>query len=240
MKNLVVFISPRKKFYGEYALLVRVWIDNSLDLGWRSDDLLLITNFPFEYNGVEATVVGDEHFCESRPRSIKTSVVPHLIEDGIIQQDIFYWNHDLDAFQMNPFNLFLNVDLGLTDYGWKSRWCMGSYFFRSAARDFFSLASPVIKSNVEDETVFLQMEENNVNNFKDRHVRLNITYNFGMRRVEENWDRSNHPIKVVHFHPLTKQDRTWDVFVDGKNGLGHPIVNDRLKGVFLHHGFKRY
>lgn len=238
MKNLIVFITPRKKFFGEYGKLVQVWIDNSLDLGWKTVDLLLVTNFRFKYNGVKAWQAPDSEFCPPRPRSIKTSILPFLIDADFIKEGDLVWNHDLDAFQVNPFDLQMapEIDLGLTDYGWKPRWCMGSYFFRSTARDIFGAVTPVIFQDVEDETVMLGIEAQNEFNFKDRHVRLNVTYNFGMRNVEDNWLRTEHPVKVAHFHPLHKQDRTWDVFVLGKNGMGQPIVNARLIQVFKYHG----
>lgn len=240
MKNLVVFISPRKRLYGEYAVLAEVWVDNSLDLGWDPDDLLLVTNFGYQYNGVRSVVVGDEHFVGSRPRSIKTAIIPHLVDAGLVREGEVFWNHDLDAFQLNPFteaDLGLDgVDLGLTDYGWKPRWCMGSYFFKKGAVDLFRVTRRVIVSDVEDEDVMLRMEAENTYSFASRHKRLNITWNFGMRNVEENWARAEHPIRVVHFHPTYKLVRTWDVFVLGKNGLGHPIINDRLTRIFKDHG----
>ena len=240
MKNLVVFITPRKQFYGEYATLARVLIDNSLDLGWRREDMLLVTNFAFRYNGVRSARVHNDNFCACRPRSIKTSVIPHLVERGLVVKGELYWNHDLDAFQMNRFNgveaELDGIDLGLVDYGWKPRWCMGSYFFKESARDIFTLASPVIHSNVEDEEAIQQLQNDNVNDFEARHRRMNITYNFGMRRVEHNFEIAEKPLKVVHFHPTYKLVRTWDVFVLGKNPLGFPLVDDRLLGVFRHHG----
>jgi hypothetical protein len=240
MKNLVVFITPQKKFFGEYVQLVKVLIDNSLDLGWKPEDILLVTNFSFRYNGVKSTRVHNENYCACRPRSIKTSVIPHLIDRGIVKKGEIYWNHDLDAFQMNSFkeeDLGLeSVDMGLTDYGWKKRWCFGSYFFKESAKDIFELTCPIIHSDIEDEEAIQKLQNDNINSFNERHKRLNITYNFGMRKVEDNYQRAEKPIKVVHFHPTYKLVRTWDVFVLGKNGLNMPLVNERLIGVFKQNG----
>jgi hypothetical protein len=236
MKNLVVFITPQKKFFGEYTSLVKVYIDNGLDLGWKPEDMLLVTNFAFRYNGVKSVRVHNDNYCACRPRSIKTSVIPHLVDRGLVVEGELYWNHDLDAFQLNKFNWIEfelgSVDLGLTDYGWKSRWCLGSYFFKESAKDIFALTNPIIHSNVEDEEALLQLDDK----IQGRHKRLNITYNFGMRRVEDNYQRAEKPLKVVHFHPTYKLVRTWDVFVLGKNGLNMPLVTDRLIRVFKDHG----
>jgi hypothetical protein len=240
MKNLIVFVAERKQFFGEYALLVKVWIDNSLDLGWKPEDLLLVTNFDYEYNGVKAILVGDENYCPPRPRSIKTTIVPHLAELGLVKEGELYWNHDLDAFQMNKFaeaDLGLeSVDLGLTDYGWRPGWCLGSVFFKESSKDIFALVKPIIFRNIEDENALEQLEAIDANSFSTRHKRLNITYNFGMRNVEANYERADKPLRVVHFHPYYRRVRTWDIFVLGKNGLNMPLVDERLIGVFKHHG----
>jgi hypothetical protein len=243
MKNLVVFVTPMKRFFGEYATLVRVWIDNSLDLGWSPDDLMAVTNFDFRYNGVRSLVVPDDNYCASRPRSIKTSIIPHLADAGLLLSGQLYWNHDLDAFQMNKFNGLdedlAGVDMGLTDYGWRPRWCMGSYFFRDSAKDVFDMASQIIHGNVEDEDAIQKVQDSDPDGFEARHKRLNITYNFGMRRVEGNWKRADKPIRVVHFHPNDRRLPTWDIFVLGKNGLNLPLVDERLAGVLRHHGMGR-
>lgn len=239
MKNLLVYISPTG-FDKERELLARVQIDNSFSLGQTPKDIVLVTSFPYSYNGVNAFVVGNEHFSKSRPRSIKTSIIPFLSDIGIVHNDEIYWNHDFDAYQMNEItNEELGLDdfdAGLTDYGWRDRWCMGSFFFWKTAADIFEQAKPMIFNNIEDETAMMTLCEQP--GIENRCKRLNITYNFGMRHVEDNWKRATHPIKVVHFHPWYPLVKTLDIFMYGKNGMGHPIISDRLKEVLNHHGIK--
>jgi hypothetical protein len=236
MKNLLVYIAKDHDFDKERHTLARVQIDNSLSLGWNPRDILLVTNYPYEYNGVKAVTVGDEHFCPTRPRSIKTSIVPYLVESGIVRDGEMYWNHDFDAYQMNPIDESdLGVyELGLTDYGWRDRWCLGSFFFKVSAVDIFEKAKPMIFQNSEDESVFMELTKDP--KISSRCKRLNITYNFGMRNVEDNWKRAEHPIKVVHFHPWYPLVKTLDIFMYGKNGLHHPIINERLEGILNTHG----
>src|SRR3990172_5413248 len=120
MKNLLVYISPTHAFISEEAnQLARIQVDNSLSLGWKKEDILYITNFPWEYNGVKTIVVGDKHYCAVRPRSIKTSIIPFLINEGVVEKGKIYWNHDFDAYEnscIDEKELGLeNVDAGLTD-----------------------------------------------------------------------------------------------------------------------------
>ena len=240
MKNLLVYISPNHKFSDECEILAKVQIDNSIDLGWDIKDLLFITNFPYEYKGVKAVEVGDEHFCAVRPRSIKTAIIPFLIDEGIIEDGELYWNHDFDAYQLNVFNekdLGLEgYDTGLTDYGWKDRWCLGSFFVKKSSRDIYELAKPIILSNVEDETALMQLTADPA--IAKRCKRLNITYNFGMRQVGSNYERSEKPIKVVHFHPYYKWVKTLDIFMYGKNELNMPIISERFIKILNNHGIK--
>lgn len=249
LKNLLIFISPAKAFTGEYGVLAKVQVDNSLSLGWKKEDIIFVTNYPWEYNGVKAIVVGTDHYCAVRPRSIKTAIVPFLIEAGIIEKGKIYWNHDFDAYQLNAIEedeLGLeDVDVGLTDYGWKERWCMGSFFVRSSSKDIFELAKEIIFKNTEDERAMLELTRNP--DISRRCKRLNITYNFGMRYVESNYKKAIKPLRIVHFHPRYKiiylephyrWEWTWDVFVNGKNGLNMPLVDDRLVAIFNQHGIK--
>lgn len=247
LKNLLVYISPTKTFSEECTTLARIQIHNSLQLDWKKEDIVLVTNFPYKRHGIQAIVVGDEHYYAKRPRSIKTAIIPYLIDQNIIKKDNIYWNHDFDAHQLNVFDereLKLdNVDVGLTDYGWKKRWCMGSFFVKASAKDIFEEARSLIYQDMEDETAMGQLTKNE--RIKKRTKRLNVTYNFGMRYVESNYQNAVKPLKVLHFHPkyktvyLTPKYRwewTWDVFVNGKNGLNMPLINKRLLKIFNHHG----
>lgn len=230
MKNLMVFINPAKEFTPECSTLIKIQIDNCWRLGWKKEDILLVTNFDYEYNGVKAMLVGDENYCAVRPRSIKTSIIPVLIDAGIIEKGKIYWNHDFDAFQLNTIDeteLELNdYDVSLTDYGWKPRWCMGSYFVKDSSRDIFELANPIIFRNIEDEDAMMEVTQNP--DIAKRCKRLNITYNLGMRNVPENVERAIHPIKIVHFHP--RKRGLMDVF--------KPIMPEGFINILNQHGYK--
>jgi len=230
MKNLLVFLSPQKEFStDEYRTLIKIQIDNHHRLGLPKDDFLLVTNFPYEYNGVKAILTKDEHWCAVRPRSIKSSIIPALVDEGIIKEGEIYWNHDTDAFQLYPISneeLELDgFDAGLTDYGWRSRLCMGSFFVKASSRDMFELVKPVIFSNVEDEDAMMQV---NGGLEGTRWKRMSITYNLGMRHVPDNIERATRPVKVAHFHP--RKPGLTDVF--------RPILPEEFIKILNQHGYK--
>ena len=62
MKNLLVYVSPNKQFDDEHKILAKIQIDNSLDLGWKKEDIILATNFDYEYRGIKSVIVDDNIF----------------------------------------------------------------------------------------------------------------------------------------------------------------------------------
>ena len=250
MKNLLIYLSPIKDFSDEGKTLVKIQIDNALDLGWKIEDIMLVTNFPYEYNGVKAIELNIP-FYAPRPRSQNTTIVSDLFDMGLIKDEV-YWVHDFDAYQLNPFDesdLALDgYDLGLTDFGWRQRWCMGSFFFKQGSRDIFKKIKEIVHTDIEDETAITGMTTADPE-LNKRIKRLNITFNLGMRRVEENWARATQPVKVLHFHPhypirihvdLKNHPplNLLDIFMKGINGLGHPLMNERLIKIFHAHNIR--
>jgi hypothetical protein len=54
MKNLLIHINPVSKIFSpEHEDLTRIQIDNSLELRWKKEEILLVTNFPYEYRGIK-------------------------------------------------------------------------------------------------------------------------------------------------------------------------------------------
>lgn len=239
VKNLLVYVRPEKKFIGEHDILIKVQIDNAISLG-QKENIVLVTNFPYEYNGIKSIVVSDENYCAVRPRSLKTSIVPHLIEQGIIEKGKIYWNHDLDAYQVDLITedeLELDgLDAGFTTYGWKNRWCLGSDFIKDSAKDIFEWLRDSIYTDLEDETVLGNITKRNTHNINSRIKKLNITYQIGMRNVDYNYGIATKPIKVLHFHPSKKG--LLDIFMYGKNQMNIPLMSQRLIKIFNQHGIK--
>lgn len=204
MKNLLVYIHPRKDFDGEHSLLAKIQIDNCFRVGWQKEDILLVTNFPYEYNGVKSLVVEDTTFCHGHPRASKWTVALELSGMGMI--DDLMWCHDFDAFQLVPFEdgepELNGAVAGFTDYGWSSKWNTGSVFFTPESMDIIDKMVALTNQYEQSEELSLMtLTEDNVDGINDRIKRLNITYNMGMRKVERNARRATKPIKVLHFHP---------------------------------------
>jgi hypothetical protein len=195
MKNLLIYTSPTKQFNKENSSYIKIQIDNSLNY-WRKEDILLITNFPYEYHGIEAIIVPFEKDVLRN----KFDVIIYLLESKII--DELTWFHDTEAWQLAPLKLELHKGLGLTDYGWSKRWNGGSMFFHPRTLDIFKwLQADINRRHKGDETALMNLTRRNYNNVNERIQCLNITYNLGKRHMTENLLIADKPIRVAHFHP---------------------------------------
>ena len=246
MKNLLIYVNPTG-FDEESEKLVKIQIDNSLELGWKKEDILLVTSFDYEYNGVKATVV-EKGYCPFKKENSKETTIVHLFEIGFIQNEL-YWCHDLDAYQLEP---IIEEELGLdglvagfTDYGRKPMWQMGSFFFKREAEDIFRAVVERLAPGLDsqrrpryDEYAMMDLTDNNINNINSRIKRLSNTYNFGMRRVGFCYEKAEKPLKVLHFHPQYEKLNNLNIAMYGKNDLGVPLMNDRLIKIFHHYGYK--
>lgn len=199
MKNLLIYISPDHKFNDENKVYVEIQIENSLNY-WKKEDILLVTNFPYEYMGVKSLVVPDNLYSQVSRCAIKINVICYLLEQKKITE--LTWFHDTEAWQLSPLDLKLEKPIGLTDYGWSKKWNGGSMFFQPDTMDFFKLWKNSIEHyQMDDERSLMKLTESNIGNINSHIQRLNITYNLGRRRVEENLNLADEPIRVAHFHP---------------------------------------
>jgi len=234
MKNILVYIDRNFNSWADRA--VQIQIDNSLELGWAREDIWLLTNFPYEYNGVAATVLEDVAFPPS-PTVAKINAVLKLFEKGMIAGDV-YWVHDLDAFQVNPFeeDPIKGYDMGVCNYGRMPMWAAGTIFFNKDSQDIFqalkdySYKHKATEQKAMCSVVGYSFDESRRTPMGKRVKLLNISYNFNTCNMRSNWKQADKPLKVVHFH-LTPD--MMDIFVGGKNPVGLDLVSERFRKHFI-------
>jgi hypothetical protein len=202
----MIYINPRKDFDEEHKLLAKIQIEQGLKF-WKKEDIILITNFEYEYKGIKASIIDDSFFCNIHDKASKINTIIYLLEEYRLGE--FVWFHDFDAFQLEPIiekeiNLG-KADVGFTDYGWSLKWNTGSIFFKPSALGVFKLLKEAIyRCNTDEERALVVLTKNNIGGINSKIKRLNIIYNLGMRRINYNLERAVKPIKVVHFHPTRK------------------------------------
>ncbi len=248
MKNLLIYISPTGSFENkrtdlenDAGVLSNIQIDNSLDLGWKPEDILFVTNFEFEYRGIKALKINDVEFFNRKPQASKINVIVKLFKSGLIENEKLYWFHDLDAFQLHPFTeseIELNdEDLALTDYGSLPRWSTGTIFFKKSSEDIFDLIKVAMyKYNMDEEWSLGTLTEDD-ENIRKRVKKINKSYNFNSPNLRSGYKKAVKPLRVAHFHPFVEIDglRSFDFF-KGKNKLNTPLITERLIQIFNQNG----
>ena len=231
MKQVMAYLSPDHRFNGEHEMLARIQIDNSLSLGWSRDDLLMVTNFAYEHDGVQAMLVGDENYCERCWPATKVYVLDYLFRAGLITEGL-WWYHDFDCYQLHPFDedpLAPVADIGMTNYGRVPRLCSASVFFKPTAADIFAaLRAEVDRSRLNEEECMARLLATRPD-IAARFELLNVTYAMNRANIRPNYAAATKPLKAAHFH--LSPDK-WRQFVLGQTVLGFPLVPDRLRAIF--------
>ena len=242
MKLCYVYTSPQHRFGDEAARLMRLQIDNSIDLGWHPDDILLYTNFHYDYRGVYARLVPDLYTAFD-PTSNKIPVLLHLLQSAAFPSvDDLYWYHDLDVYQLLWFTPPPVQQFGCARYGYKHDWQCGSFFFRPTAfvRDFFARWNEEIAFiPTWSEYAKTRTDEKALKSLALRGIlpveELNHRYNHVFKYADWTYDRAVKPILASHFHP---EPESMARMVRGENKHKHPFVNERLAYLLKQHGFE--
>jgi len=223
MKNLLLYFNPESKFSDEHDALTKIQIDNSLDLGWTPEDILLVTNFPYEYRGIKAYVLNGEFQVFDGNRSSKVPMINQLFRENFFKDGEVYWFHDHDAFQlalMRDPKLGDNV-AGFTDHGWDPGWNAGSFFFTAGARKMFGwIHKSMVQRNTNEQDALTHIW-GRITGYK----MLNSTYNVGIYRTQKVLQKIDHSLLVAHFHP--NKPRHLEIFRD--------LIPERLKTLFKRH-----
>lgn len=229
MKNLLIYINPSKQFSEEHDTLTRIQIDNCLELSWQSKDIILVTNFPYEYKGIKSIIVDDYEVFDQN-RSTKIPAINQLFREGKIEKNQIYWFHDHDAFQLVPFEVSLKKDAAFTTHGaYSPVWNAGSFFFTQNAKDIFEdIWKYMNERGTNEQNALTFMWQNNISGINDRYELMNPGYNLGIYKINENLLLADNQPKVAHFHPHKK--RHMDLYKG--------ILPEGLVKIFREHNLK--
>jgi hypothetical protein len=237
MKNLMMYIAEKG---GDGLESVKrnleLQVVNSLDLGWRTEDMLLFTNFPFAVEGVRSIeVVPAKRPPKAHGNAFHKTHCLLMAFDRIAEDEIV-WYHDTDAYQLIP----IEAPPG----SWIFAACLycvhkrlmiqnGSMFFTGAAKPIWENAYDLLVHHRYrlDELALtdLMSRPEHIGNY----VQLDYSYNLGTTDFELRYQFAQKPIKVVHFH--VERPEHGVQFFQAENSLGVAPLPERF--VRLAHRF---
>ena len=107
MKHVIVFNQIDTTYHGgmnyeneQLFNYLRAQIDWSIQLGWKKEDIIIGTNFDFEYNGVKNYQLTD--VCTYSGYNNFWYGALELMKNGVLNED--YWLHDQDSWPVRYFN----------------------------------------------------------------------------------------------------------------------------------------
>lgn len=224
MKNFMVANLSNSKRYGieQIVTLLKAQIENSIELGWETSDIIILTNFEYDFMGVKTKKVELNKKCLT---GSKIFGMKYLFDNDMIGDEII-WAHDLDAWQNVWFDVPVIKDAGITCYS-NNKFNGGSIFWTKNAKDIVEKVVNEIESNEE------RKEEPTINKvLKSREYRgrvaiVNRSFNVGCSGYVKRWMDSIKPLRVCHFHPCNKI--AWETHALDRNGLDTKGITDRLE-----------
>ena len=236
MKSLLVANLQTKSKYGleRFDIELKAQIENSLQVGWKSEDIILATNFDYEFMGVKSIKLpqlDQNKFCLTGSKMFAIATLLKETTETI-------WAHDLDCWQNAPFECPEFKDVGICTYS-TSKLNGGSIFWKPSALDIAeTILKHIIKHKAKREEPTLNKFLKN-KKFKERVTILNNTFNVGCSGFKERFRRSKehglanscyYPL-VTHQHPTNRI--SWDTMCRDRNRIGEIAVNKRLYELFL-------
>jgi hypothetical protein len=226
VKNFMVANLSKNKRYksSQIETLVKAQIDNSLELGWKVDDIILLANFDLEFRGVKTIRTDLNKKCLT---GSKIFGMKYLFDNDMVGDEVI-WSHDLDAWQNVWFEAPPIKDAGITCYS-NSKYNGGSIFWKKEARDIVEKVISEIESNKENKeeptiNKVLKSEE-----YKYRVTPVNRTFNVGCSGYVKRWLDSIKPLRVCHFHPYNFI--AWETHALDRNGLDVKGITNRLESL---------
>ena len=244
MKNVMIYNRIDEKPRWSNDILInsfKAQIDNSLDRGWKKEDIILGTNFDFEHKGIKNIELFD--ICTENPFCNKFYGILELMKSGVLNDDI--WFHDQDAWQLHDDLNFPTFDgeIGGCTYVFTPEWNTCSLFFKKTSIDIVDYIVDFMKMNLEylqnvqsDENI-ISFLRNNDNEIKEYLTDINNQYNVGRTKMEHRYNASNKPIYVGGFVPSIPDSVR--VMNGEDNTIGVNLIDEKLDKVFRKY-FKEY
>lgn len=223
MKNLMVANIREKGRYSPDNIkqLLRAQIENSIQVGWEIEDIIVIANFDFEFLGVKTIKTDLNKHCFT---GSKMFGVKYVFDNNLNEREMVF-SHDLDVWQNIWFDPPEIKDVGITTYS-STRLNGGSVFWRFSAKDIIELIVFEINKGINKEEPVIN-KLLNTEEYRGRVTIVNNTYNVGCSGFFPRYLWSAKPIRVVHMNPTNRI--AWETHRLNRDGMGAVSISPRLE-----------
>ena len=208
MKNVIVYNQLNTTNHGasrwnneELFRYLRAQIDNSLRLGWAPEDIILGTNFEFEYNGIKSYLL--TNICEWSGFNNFWYGALELVQKGIVTDK--FWLHDHDSWQIAPMEFpEFNGDVAGVEYVGTLEWNCGSIYFNKNCLSTLQYIVDTLEENKDsqvssDEVIIAFLRRNG--NIQKKMISVNQRWNVGLTHSNLRLVKATKPVIVFSFKP---------------------------------------
>jgi hypothetical protein len=229
MKNVMVYNIIGDKIRsenGNIITLLKAQIDNSLSFGWAIEDIIIGTNFDFEYKGIKSHLLSD--ICSFNIFNNKWYGMLELVNKGILNDN--FWFHDTDNWQINSFDFpEFNGQIAACTYIHTPEWNTGSVFVKQSAKYILEYIVESMKMNPldyfgDEHWIAFLRKNSEIAEYLDT---VNTEYCVGYTFLEKRLHAANKPVKVIAFKPYTESH---NAFLNNK--LLHPNLVNILDNIY--------
>ena len=233
MKNVLIYnIVEDKKRYDNELLFnyLRAQIDNSLNFGWKKEDIILGTNFDFKHRGVGNIKLNN--ICEYNVFNNKWYGIQELMSNNILTDD--FWFHDQDSWQISELEFpSFDGEIAGSIYVYTPEWNTCSMLLKKTSGFVVDYIVAFMEMNKElnfysDENYIAILRQNS--EIKNLLKTINNKFNVGLTHMEKRYEAADKPVCSIGFQPHIQN--SWDVFVEGKNELKVKMVDNTLLDIF--------
>lgn len=208
MKNVIIYNQIHTQHHGASRWdnkglfkYLKAQIDNSLRLGWGINDIIIGSNFDFEYKGIKSHKL--TKICDWSGFNNFWYGALELVKKGVLNEE--FWLHDHDSWQINPMEFpKFKGDIAGVEYVGTNQWNCGSIYFNQNCLDTLEYIVETLNVNKDsnvssDEVIIGYLRFNSL--IKDRMTSINQRWNVGMTHGEFRYNASQKPIIVLSFKP---------------------------------------
>ena len=201
---------------------LRAQIDWSIQLGWKKEDIIIGTNFDFEYNGVKNYQLTD--VCTYSGYNNFWYGALELMKNGVLNED--YWLHDQDSWPVRYFNFpKFDGEIAGCEYQATPFWNCSTIYLKKTSQFLLEYIVELMRDNPNapvssDEEWIIFCRSHEQSEVKEYFSSLDTRYNCGFTHFDLRYKNATKPINVYGFKPDLERD--YSVF---KDYLSDDMVN---------------